>query len=83
MSAVPKPQFYRMTLSAFLRTGFLGKPPSRNTVKRFIDGREWAGEKVGGTYFIFVDELGQPIRPTSATGNAAADALLNEWSQGR
>lgn len=87
MSSVIAPRHYRMTLSEFLRTAFIGKPPCRNTIKAAIERKEWLGEKIGGNWFIFVDEAGQPVRPeapaSTTTGNALADALLIEWSQGR
>lgn len=79
-----QPAYYRMTLSEFLRRAFLGKPPSRNTIKAAIERKEIAGEKLGGMYFVFVDEAGQPIRPQKSeaspgTGNALADSLIMQW----
>lgn len=83
MSAAPEPTYYRMTLTEFARTAFKGKPLSRNTIKTLLANGVWLGEKVGGTYLIFVDDNGQPIagKPTQtpATGNPEADALIMEW----
>lgn len=83
MSTFPKPAFYRMTIREFLRHAFIGKPPTPYKIKAAIEAKEWAGEKIGSAYFIFVDEHAQPIRPQSPTGNLGSDALLKEWSHSR
>ncbi|HBG51595.1 MAG TPA: hypothetical protein DDW89_07270, partial [Gammaproteobacteria bacterium] len=47
---------------------------------------DWAGERVGGLWFIFVDAHGQPIpgKPNEPeTGNAAANQIIMEWEQSR
>jgi hypothetical protein len=88
LAAMPLPRRYRMTLSEFLRTSFAGRPPSRYTIKQAIERGEYAGEKIGSSYFIFVDENCEPLRPAitstpAPTGNALADQLLNEWTSER
>lgn len=81
---ITSPPYFRMKLGEFMRT-FVGKPPARNTLKAMIDRRDYLGERVGATYFLFVDEHGQPLKPTQevATGNSEADVLLQNWLQTR
>lgn len=84
MSAAPLPNFYRMTLSEFARQMFVGKPPSRNTLKAMIERQQWQGEKVGGMYFVFVDAKGQPIPGNGPqTGNRKADRFIMTWAKGK
>lgn len=74
-----------MRISEFLRTHFVGKPPSRNTIYRAIDGGIWQGERLGSLYLIHVDQNGQPLAGATraGTGNPEADALLREWESTR
>lgn len=83
-SAQPRPAYYRMILSEFRRLSFIGRAPCANTIKAAIDRGDWMGECVGGLYFIFVDEAGQPIRGQQKppeTGNQAANKLIMEWEK--
>ena len=68
----PSPQVYRMTLAEFRRTCFLGRPPSANTIKAAIARGQWAGERVGGLYFVLVDAYGQPMPGRPVTRAPAA-----------
>jgi hypothetical protein len=83
----PRPSYYRMTIAEFRRAAFLGRAPCANTIKTIIERGDWAGEKVGGLYFVFVDEAGQPLRgrvgAPRGTGNADADRLIIQWEQGQ
>jgi hypothetical protein len=75
-----------MTIAEFRRTAFLGRAPCANTIKGTIERGDWAGERVGGLWFIFVDAHGQPIpgKPKKPeTGNAAANQIIMEWEQSR
>ncbi len=83
MRLVPAPSFYRMKISEFIRMNFIGRPPTVRTIRAAIVSGQWAGEKVGSSYFIFVDEHAQPIRPESPTGNSGADEVLRTWSHNR
>lgn len=79
-----KPAHFRMTIAEFRRAAFLGKAPCANTIKATIERGDWTGERVGGLYYIFVDELGQPIpgsKKPPATGNEEADRIIMEWEQ--
>lgn len=86
-AAAPKPSFYRMALTEYRRTAYLGKPPCVNTLKAMIDRKEWLGERTqSGRYYLFVDEAGQPIPgtpPAPKTGNPEADELIVAWSKTR
>jgi len=46
------PSFYRMKISEFIRMSFIGRPPAARTIKAAIEAGEWAGEKIGSSYFI-------------------------------
>jgi hypothetical protein len=92
VSAAPRPTYFRMTLAEFRRRSFIGRPPCLNTIKATMERGDWVGERIGGLWYIFVDENGQPIpgrpQPPPApraprTGNAEADRLIMEWNQGR
>lgn len=45
-----------ITISEYRRLAFVGKPPCANTIKRWIDTGEISGERIGGMYFVHVDE---------------------------
>lgn len=78
------PKFFRLAVSEFRIQAFAGRPPSALTIRRMIERRELPGEKLGGKWFVHVDESGQPVKSTQSsqarsTGNAAADQLLTQW----
>jgi hypothetical protein len=68
----------RMSIAEFRRRAFVGRAPSSVTVRRWIQAGQVAGERIGGTWFVLVDESGQPLRTrkAQATGNVDADAII-------
>lgn len=80
-----QPVVYRISVPEYRRLAFIGTAPSCSTIRRWLEKGELPGEKRGGTWMVFVDAQGQPLRTRSrpATGNAEADALLQQWESTR
>lgn len=74
----------RMAVSEYRRNAFAGRAPSSMTIRRMIERGDLPGEKLGGQWFVLVDELGEPVRKisTRSTGNVGADQLLSQWING-
>lgn len=72
---------YRMSISEFRQVAFLGRAPSRHTIRRWLDTGELRGEKIGGTWYVIVDADGQPVRHRY-TGHPGADELIRRWADG-
>jgi hypothetical protein len=71
-----------MSIAEYRRTAFLGRPPAAITVRRWLEAGDLPGEKIGGSWFVLVDESGEAYRPKKVTtGSAGADALLLAWAQ--
>lgn len=66
----------RMRLSEYRRHAFVGQPPSNQTIINWIKNGDLPGEKMGGSWVVFVSDNGEALR---STGNALADAVLNRW----
>lgn len=64
--------FKRMRISEFRKT-FSGRPPSINTIRKWIDEEMVCGDIVGSTYFVHVDSDGQLLKPTQPN---SVDGLL-------
>lgn len=76
-----KPHVFRMALSEFREKHYIGdRRPCVNTLKRWIDDGELAGERRGGRYFVLVNAAGEPV--TLDTGNREANEMLRRWQQG-
>lgn len=71
---------YRMLLSEYQKSGFTGRPPCIATLRNHVGQGKLPGEKVGGLWYVFVDENGEPWteQPVASTGNALADRLLQD-----
>jgi len=54
-------------------------PPTPTTVRRWCESGDIPSKKIGGTWYVVVDELGQ-LDQSRATGNSLADQLLTDWS---
>lgn len=50
----------RMLLSEYRKTAFVGRAPTPNTLKSWIREGSLPGEKLGGLWFVHVDESGNP-----------------------
>ena len=75
------PRFLRLAVAEFRSQAFAGRPPSTLTIRRMIQRGDLPGERLGGKWFVHVDESGQPVKQHIArsTGNQEADRLLSQW----
>lgn len=70
----------RMRLQAFIQEGFLeGSRPDAHTMKQRIKKGEVPGEKLGGTYYVFVGPNLELMSPQTHGADALADSLMHEW----
>ncbi len=70
----------RMLLAEYRKRGFVGRPPGINTLKRMIQRGDLPGEKIGGLWFVLVDENGEPA---NSLGDPLADSALRRWQDQR
>ena len=81
----------RMAISDFRKIGFVGKKaPSITTLKRWIDGGQIPGEKLGTMYYVWINQTLELEKPPRAditskmkTGNNEADRIAEKFLEQR
>jgi len=73
-----------MSITDFARDGFVeGSAPHLTTLKKRIERGVIPGEIQGTRYYVWVGPHLELMEPGGSTGDALADALLNEWQEER
>lgn len=70
-------QNIKITPEDYIAQEFAGcsKPPTRQTVRNWIRRKVLPGEKIGGRWFVFVQD-----KTPASTGNEELDAILKKIS---